>query len=238
MDVLIAQRLLGIPAVSVINRMFTHSPKEKRTPLFKKIDGKIWKEGQYQNISREKKRDCCIPAVRKFSSWLYQFRYYIFSIYSNSYVHHTEVSHVGTSHVLKLWMLARSTAEFQSCRNRCTSQLPHTKAQLRFHQHSSTICTAPPAQEERPLRPQSPRKLPTLERPHSNGKEISRGLCTRTGGALQPFLTILQNRTTRSLLWSYQGPSLDLNTACNWNEIVSQSGKIWVLLLSAGDANT
>lgn len=27
---------------------------------------------------------------------------------------------VGTSHILKLWMLARSTTEFKSCKNHCT----------------------------------------------------------------------------------------------------------------------
>lgn len=62
-------------------------------------------------IKRKEKENAAFraAAVRKFSSWMYQFRYYIFSIYSNSYVHHTKIPHADTSHVLKLWMLARST---------------------------------------------------------------------------------------------------------------------------------
>lgn len=103
-------------------------------------------------------------AVRKFTFWVFQFWYYVLSIYSNSHVHHTEISRVGTSHILKLWMLARSTTEFKSCRNHCTQQLSHTKAELRFRQHSNTICTAPPAREEQSQHPQSLEKLPALLR--------------------------------------------------------------------------
>lgn len=45
---------------------------------------------------RKKNAMFCAAAAKKFSSWMYQIRYYIFSIYSNCYVHHTEISHVGT----------------------------------------------------------------------------------------------------------------------------------------------
>lgn len=54
------------------------------------------------------------------SSWTNQIQYDVFSVYSNSYVHHAKISHVGTSHVLKLWMLAKPTTGFKSCKKHCT----------------------------------------------------------------------------------------------------------------------
>lgn len=48
-----------------------------------------------------------------------QLRNFIFCICSYFYIKNCN-SCVGTSHILKLWMLASSTRECKSCKNRCT----------------------------------------------------------------------------------------------------------------------
>lgn len=59
-------------------------------------------------------------AVRKFSSWMYNLgTTYLVYIVTLMYIT-LKSPGVGTSHVLKLWMLARSTTEFKSCKNHCT----------------------------------------------------------------------------------------------------------------------